>query len=268
MKVSPLFTQQTTGQTANNANTEAASFLDFLNQASPETNNQHPKTEQWNSYFDKNIHRFAEYLIDMPNLKEDFAQILNATHQSDALTDPKEALLSLSTEQREVVQKVHRIAEPLTDQRIQNLTEEGAHNLLLSPENTRDIDGNGLTTIADANMFKFPTEHTDPQVAKAWNEFTANLSFEDKMFAEFRLMNTIIMANFNADTKTDVDVHDPNFVNPLNDEDFSYYEFLDDIYGNLEFMKPEIGDYEYQRQMDMWKSFEALLDKYTKPTAS
>lgn len=261
MKVSSLLSQITTAKTAESHTPQDPNAFQQLLDGAGQNSVGQEKKESWNTYFDKHIHRYAEYDNTM-GIKETYGNVLIKTAEQDGLDDPKKMLLSLSAEELNAVQRAHRIAKPLTPQRINSLTDEGAYNLLVEPDKTRDIDGNGITAIADANIIKFPTEHTDPAVAKAWNEFTSELSFKDKMMAEAKIMTSFFSANFNAETGVQRDPNDPEFVNPFNEPDFSFKDWVNDIYGGLEFQRGEMGEDEFQRQMAIWKLFENKLDKY------
>lgn len=84
----------------------------------------------------------------------------------------KQFLASLHKDQLETL----RIYHGLVDVNMTQMSEEGAHNLVVDADDMRDLDGDGYVNIGGANMFLFPPPGARPEVYEAF----AKLSPEEQ----------------------------------------------------------------------------------------
>lgn len=112
----------------------------------------------------------AEYLGNLSRQADAFEVLIDKAHQAGAYHDPKAFVLGLSSEERATLQQIHNIAEPIAPGR---LTQEGALNLLLSPNQRKDIDKDGFVMVGEAKTWVFPPVDAPPEVKAAWDKAVA-----------------------------------------------------------------------------------------------
>ncbi|MGH1402962.1 MAG: hypothetical protein ACRBDL_01835 [Alphaproteobacteria bacterium] len=138
-----------------------------------------------------------------------FAGIIQEAANNGAYNDPLSYIKSLSSDDVEVLRRVHSLAETSGVTGVE--TVEGAVNLLLPPHDQVDTNNDGFVNNGVAVAFKFPPPNAPQSVKDAWEAVTDNLSFEEKMMAEAAFFPAMIGAN----TKTDasgaiVGFYEPN----------------------------------------------------------
>lgn len=219
----------------------------------------------WSDWFDSiSTERYSQQSVEQrEQLKKDYGEILFDAYAEGAYYDPKAFLKNLLREELSTVQGVHHLANPIA---VDSLTEEGALNLLLPQAAQVDLNHDGLTRSGLAYGMRFPDSNTPADVTAAWEKATAGLSFQDKMMYELHMMLPILTANIHVDENGAfshvTEPGDPDFVNPMADPNYSYY---DAVQGQLDaldfaFSKGTLAREDYDRHTAFWENFQALLD--------
>ncbi|WP_126756137.1 hypothetical protein [Aliidiomarina taiwanensis] len=89
-----------------------------------------------------------------------------------------------------VLQQAHALANTID---IQNLSAEGAANLLIQPDPNLQVDYNndGMTEIGEGRLISFPPPNAPEHVKRAWQEATEGLNELDKSRLELRMHTTV-----------------------------------------------------------------------------
>ncbi len=147
--------------------------------------------------------------------RQRFAEIVQNAVQNSAYSDPISYIKSLSSDDVEVLRRVHSLAE--TSGVTGTDTVEGAINLLLPPQDQVDSNNDGLVNSGRAVTFKFPPPNAPQSVKDAWDSATEGLSFEDKMMAEAVFFPAMIGANVKTDSAGNIvgiyEPEDPEYTN-------------------------------------------------------
>jgi len=130
--------------------------------------------------------------------RQRFAEIIDTAANNGAYNDPVSYVKTLSSEDVNVLRRVHSLAENtgVTDTR----TTEGAINLLLPPQDHVDTDNNGLVSNGTATGFRFPPPNAPQSVKDAWDAITSEMSLEEKMMAEAAFFPAMISANIKTNS--------------------------------------------------------------------
>ncbi|QDV25392.1 hypothetical protein [Aureliella helgolandensis] len=223
-----------------------------------------PRTEAiqstWNDWFNLEMtgrYRGAEQPME---LKQQFGELLQRGYQEGAYATPKAFLSSLSKSELEVVQNVHWLAEP---PQIESLTEEGALNLMLPPVAQVDVNGDGLTQSGAAYGLRFPDSRTPADVATAWEQATEGMSWGEKAIHVLQIKAPVLLANIVLDANGayshSYEPGDPEFVNPLAADDYSYVQVTRDHLASLEYFKNQTDPIHYAKETAFWKNFQQQL---------
>ncbi|SEQ62499.1 hypothetical protein SAMN03080615_02185 [Amphritea atlantica] len=190
--------------------------------------------------------------------QERFIQLAEMASQQQPINS-KTFLKNLSYEDREVLREVHSLADFIDDSKIDQMSSEGANNLLRLPHTGLDSDNDGFTDIGIGKTFMFPNSNTPPEVAEAWHNTTDGMSFKDKMMAEGHLMSSLIMANIEVDENGRFvarhEPGEPGYVNPLASADFSYKQWSTDWLRYLEDFKLQMSSDQYNRDKRFFEGF-------------
>ena len=191
-----------------------------------------------------------------------FKSIIADAIDTNAYSDPKSFLASLSSDDRKVLQKSHGLAAPFN---VAELSYEGAYNLLLPPTEAKDLDNNGLTTTATAQMWQYPPVNAPANVHAAWDKATKDMSEGDRLMFQGAFMVTGIEANIRYDSVGNpVGVYesgDPEYTNPWAEANFSYRGETEKFLARLDAFKSQIPSEQYERRKDQLSS---LLDAFKK----
>ena len=191
-----------------------------------------------------------------------FKNIMADAIQTNAYSDPKSFLASLSVEDRTILQKSHGIAAPFD---VAKLSHEGAYNLLLPPAEAKDLDNNGLVTTATAQGWQYPPVNAPANVHVAWEETTKDMSEGDRLMFQATFIVTSIEANLHFDNAGNpVGVYepsDPEYTNPWAEPNFSYQAETEKFLARLEAFKSQTPSEQYERQKEQ---LSALLDAFKK----
>ena len=217
-------------------------------------------TESWGTWFD--VHRSGQYSsADQPDsLRQAYGEVLVGAYSDGGYVDPKTFLKGLSKEQLKTVQEVNALADPIN---VDNLTEEGALNLLLPRAAQVDINRDGFTQSGRGYGFRFPDSTTPPDVVQAWEETTAGMSWGERAMHELQMKMPLISANFFVDANGAYSHHyepgDPEFTNPMTKPGYSYQKVAQGWLDHYEYLKNETPPEQYAQQTDFWSRFKSAL---------
>lgn len=107
-----------------------------------------------------------------------YEAVLTKAASSNGFDNPKAFLKSLSPSELTAVQTIHCLANPID---VDSLSEEGAANLLVSPDQAQDIDNDGFEMVGAAKTRMFPPPNAPASVKQAWKDATAHMSDSDMM---------------------------------------------------------------------------------------
>lgn len=116
----------------------------------------------------------------------------NSTEQS-----AHERLQSLTPEELKLVQKANSLAKNIN---INQLSEEGASNLLKQPDNSNKVDLNndGIVEVGIARNMVFPPVNAPESVKRAWEESTEGMPEMEKMTLQLTMHTAIYGFNING----------------------------------------------------------------------
>lgn len=153
------------------------------------------------NYFSKGISE--ERRTEVEDNATQFQQLLDKATSQGAYDDPQSFVASLSTTELATLQHIHGLADPITPS---SLSKEGALNLLLSPNQSQDIDKDGFEMIGLGKKYQFPPPNAPENVKQAWSSTTRNMSESDILQLEISVMPMHIPAN---NSKLDNDAYIP-----------------------------------------------------------
>lgn len=200
--------------------------------------------EAWKtSYFTKGIVGIGEdRRVQVEGVSEAFKQIIDKAAASGGYNDPQGFVSSLSTTELDALQHIHCLAEPIIPQ---GLSKEGALNLLYSPDQSKDINNDGLSDVGLAKMWAYPPPNAPEAVKKAWKEATAGLS---DMEAALK-MGPFMPTGFPGE---------PGWKNIYAEPNFSYTKQVVDYLKSMEIHKPD----DYEEKKAFLQSYLELLKKH------
>lgn len=216
--------------------------------------------EAWNDWYRTELlGRYASKEAPR-DLGERFGDVLAKAYEQGAYVDPKSFLTGLSTDELKTVQNAHWLAEEI---QVNSLSEEGALNLLIPPAAQVDLNRDGLTQSGLAYGIRFPDSTTRPAVAAAWEEATDGMPLKQRMIYELEMKLPVLLANIVTDADGRVvstrEPGDPDFVNPMSGDDYSFVKVASDWMGHLEYFKNQIDPERYENGMDFWRTFQNSL---------
>lgn len=224
-------------------------------------------SDWWPDRFEARMDYAAEKLgTNVAEVKAQFADLADRAMAADGYVDPKSFLKSLEEEDRVLLQRVQGLADPISDARIDNLSHEGAMNMLLPPGAQRDFNADGFHEIGEAFTFRMPPDSAPQEFKDAWADLTDGMSMEDLMMAEARFMPMMVSANIKYDgAGTPVGIYgprDPEYRNPFTASDFSYRQLAQDRLDFLKESRGMVGEDQYQRDHTFWTRYLEKMDKF------
>ena len=218
----------------------------------------------WSDWFDGES-RHGRYQNE-PNgeeLKQAYGEILVRAYEEGGHADPHTFLKNLSEDELAVVQQVHRLADPI---KVDELTVEGAVNLLVPPSAQVDLNRDGFTRCGVAYGLRFPDSNTPPEVVAAWEEATAGMSLGDRMIYELQMTLPLLTANIVVDDQGHFvrryEPGDPEFTNPMASSEYSYVQAAQDRLDYLELFRTRMPPEQYERDKAFWTRMHELLGEH------
>jgi hypothetical protein len=108
-----------------------------------------------------------DYLERIQEQADAFEALIHKASKEGGFADPIAFIKGLSSQERKTLQHIHSLAEPIAPGR---LSEEGALNLLLPPNQLKDIDKNGFVMVGEAKTWFFPPVDAPDEVKAAWDK--------------------------------------------------------------------------------------------------
>ena len=215
----------------------------------------------WADWFDgQRINGRYQNSADAGLLKQSYGEILVQAYDQGTYADPKAFLDSLSEDQLDVVRRVHSLAEPIS---VDDLSEEGALNLLIPPPAQVDLNHDGFTRSGIAYGMRFPDSNTPADVTAAWEEATEGMSLGERMLYEFQMMLPLLTANIVCDEDgrflERYEPGDPRFTNPMASDDYSYAGAVQDCLDYLERFRSQMPPERYEADTAFWTKLQGLL---------
>ncbi|MFG0263708.1 MAG: hypothetical protein ACF8AM_00990 [Rhodopirellula sp. JB055] len=197
---------------------------------------------------------------DAAALGESFAGVLSKAYDEGGYATPKEFLRGLPAEELETVQTIHRLADPI---QVESLSEEGALNLLVPPAAQVDLNRDGITQSGKSNGIRFPDSTTSPEVTEAWQEATAGMSWGERAIYELRMKLPVLTANFIVNGDGQItgqrEPGDPNWVNPMEDPEFSFVEETERWIEYLDYFQNQMDPDVYAKDRSFFETFQQKL---------
>lgn len=216
--------------------------------------------EAWNRWYQTELlGRYASKEAPQ-DLGRSYGEVLSKAYQEGAYVDPKTFLKGLSRDELKSVQNAHWLADEI---QVGTLTEEGALNLLIPPAAQVDLNGDGLTRSGEAFGIRFPDSRTEPNVVAAWEEATDGMPLSERMVYELNMKLPVLLANLVTDADgrfvSSREPGDPDFVNPMLAEDYSFVQVAQNWIGHLEYFKNQMDPSQYAKGMEFWETFHQSL---------
>jgi len=184
-----------------------------------------------------------------------FVELLEQAEQTGG--DAKAFLRSLAADDRTALQQVHGIGEPITDSMIEQMTDEGAANLLRMRDDGRDSDNNGLTDVGISSRLMFPHPSTPADVTAAWEKTMEGLSGPERLLAEGMMIFELMSANRHINENGQLHRAEPgdlDWVNPFN-SDFDYQDWTKKRIEYLDSYRNLMSAEQYERGMRFAQTF-------------
>jgi len=213
--------------------------------------------------------QFSDYAIKMMELRgvdnaglDTFKSILSKAVDTEAYSDPKAFLKSLSAGEMEILRQVHTLADPI---RIDTLDLEGAYNLLMQPGDAKDLNNDNLQGVGKGKGWVFPPPNAPAKVKKAFDEVTAGITDAEKLLAMTPFMTMQISANIKYDSGGNpIGVYqtgEPGYRNIYAEAGFSYRELTEKTLDALEFGKSNYSAEQYRNRKEFLMAFMGALER-------
>ncbi|WP_418646828.1 hypothetical protein ACNQFN_14385 [Thauera butanivorans] len=125
-----------------------------------------------------------EYHAQLDGSRDTYLNILGKADAANGFAQPQAFLQTLSQDELRALQHMHSLAslpDPAT------LDEEGALNLLLPRNMSRDLNQDGLTRIGRADTMLFPPNDAPQSVKDAWSKATSDLDPGTRLHLELQM---------------------------------------------------------------------------------
>lgn len=111
-----------------------------------------------------------DYLERIQDQAGAFEVLMHKASAEGGFANPIAFITGLSNQERQTLQHIHSLAESIVPDR---LSQEGALNLLLPPNQRKDIDKNGFVMVGEAKTWVFPPVDAPAEVKAAWEQVVA-----------------------------------------------------------------------------------------------
>lgn len=176
-----------------------------------------------------------------------YATVLNKAYASNAMADPQKFLQSLSMQEIEAVRLNHGLAEPI---HAEQLSKEGASNLLLPQGYSVDLNNDGLEEVGAARTMSFPPRNAPAEFVDKWRDSTANMDPGDEM--TYCMMMHTAMFGFHLDNQ-------PPPAQYASDKLESYRAVVSNVLESLEMSKHLNTQERYERDKAFFSRLQALI---------
>jgi hypothetical protein len=135
---------------------------------------------------------FPEYHTELESYRDIFVGVLDKAREQGGEDNPIGFLESLSPLELRALQKHHGLGDPIV---LGKLDFEGAFNLLQLPDETRDINRDGLVGTGIGHSVRFPPSDAPREVLDAWEQATKGLDWGAKGIMSFSMWSRAGGAN-------------------------------------------------------------------------
>lgn len=161
-----------------------------------------------------------------PEEFEAFKEVINK--KTDESQSSKSFLKSLSSEELYKIQKAQGLVKKI---KVEDLSEEGAYNLLVSDAtHLVDFNNDGIVESGEGKMFMFPPPNAPDAVRDGWNEITKGMSAGEKLKAMGSFLSAQLTANFKKMEDGSIvrlDVGDKDYRSAFGTDVESYSQIID-----------------------------------------
>ncbi len=233
-------------KTFHHQNPDAAFFQSFQSAFQDAVNNHHATEDALGE-----THQMLEAARDLSvESGNQYAAILNRAYSSGAMNDPQRFLQSLSSDELHVVQEQHGLADAIQPQQV---SAEGAYNLLLPTGYSMDFNKDGIDEVGIARTMHFPPNDAPPEFLKAWNDTTATMSGGD-------IMSYGLLIHGNLYGLSVDDSVTPTSLRPA-DSNNSYEQIISNFLAYLESFKNSIPEEQYKKDKAFFTTLQTHLQQ-------
>lgn len=154
---------------------------------------------------EKSQHALSERAFEMLKIRrlsdKDIHAFENLLAESENYDSPKEYMKSLSAEKRDLLKRANSYGIDLSNEHIDSMTDEGAHNMFVEPNSRTYVDFNndGVVDHGAARSFVFPPPNAPTEVKDAWDKTISELPEDKRLLASSIFMVQSLQANVKFD---------------------------------------------------------------------
>lgn len=132
---------------------------------------------------------------------EDINEFKGIVEEAQYAPNAKDYLKSLSSHELDLVKRANSYAIDLSNFHINGMSEEGARNMLVQPDNrfSVDLNNDGMVEHGQAVTFQFPPPNAPSEVKEAWDKTIGSMSESEQLLAS----GIFMIQSLNANLKTD-----------------------------------------------------------------
>lgn len=179
-----------------------------------------------------------------------YASILNKAYLNHGMDNPQGFLQSLSPAELAVIQREKSLAEPIQPQQ---LSKEGAMNLLLPTGYSVDLNRDGFEEVGLARTAGFPPRDAPAEFQQAWADTIDGMDEGDVM--TYTMMSRLAIVGISLD---------PEHPNPplhATDKLQSYTDAIANLLANLKAQAPYNTPQQIQKDQDFYLRLQQALGK-------
>ena len=174
---------------------------------------------------------------------------MHRARETKAQEDPQAFLKSLNTTELAALQRHVSLADPIQPDKV---SFEGAYNLLQLPNQSKDLNHDGLLTTGIGNAITFPPADAPQAVLDAWDKATKGMDWGAKMIMQLSMWFKV---NGGPDVRE-------GSIFPSYADDFDWKKFAQELVdGAIENRKYQTTDIQKEYGRIMLKGYEDFLSK-------
>ncbi len=186
---------------------------------------------------------------------EDIERFGNIIQEADSAESAKDFLKNLSPEDIDLVKRANKYAPTLNDSHIDTMSEEGARNMLVQPDNRAfvDLNDDGIVDHGVARTFVFPPPNAPESVKDAWDETLEALPKNERLLASTIFLTQQMSANLKVDDTGKVigfyQAGEEGFKNIFSQQEDDWFGLFDDCDEYFDFSEKYAQDSSHSRQI-------------------
>ena len=179
---------------------------------------------------------------------EDIKRFGAIIQDADSADNAKEFLQNLSNEDRNLVKRANSYGLNLTDSHINTMSEEGARNMLVQPDNRSYVDCNndGIVDHGVAKSFVFPPPNAPESVKDAWDQTLEGIPENERLLASSIFLTQQFSANIKLDAQGKaIGFYEPGeegYKNIFSTQENGWFNLLDQCDEYLDFAEKHSQD--------------------------